>query len=57
MPLVPAASRPRVCDPTDDDNLELPSGRGLMLMRSFMSFVEYNVVGNQVVMEKDRTAI
>jgi serine/threonine-protein kinase RsbW len=46
-----------VPDPTDDDNLELPSGRGLMLMRSFMSFVEYNTVGNQVVMEKDRTAI
>lgn len=41
-----------VPDPTDDENLELPSGRGIMLMRSFMSFVEYNNQGNSVVMEK-----
>lgn len=44
-----------VPDPTDDDNLELPSGRGLMLMRSFMAAVEYNEIGNSVVMEKERT--
>lgn len=44
-----------VPDPTDDDNLDLPSGRGLMLMRSFMSLVEYNDVGNRVVMEKERS--
>jgi len=43
-----------VPDPTDPDNLELPCGRGLMLMRSFMSKVEYNKVGNCVVMEKQR---
>ena len=43
-----------VPDPTDDDNLELPSGRGLMLMRSFMSLVEYNDKGNSVRMEKRR---
>ena len=41
-----------VPDPTDDENLEAPSGRGIMLMRSFMSFVEYNEKGNRVVMEK-----
>ena len=41
-----------VPDPTDDDNLEVPSGRGLMLMRSFMSSVEFNATGNEVVMEK-----
>ena len=29
-----------VPDPTLDENLELPSGRGLMLMRTFMSLVE-----------------
>ena len=43
-----------VPDPTDDDNLETPSGRGIMLMRNFMSRVEYNAAGNHVVMEKLR---
>ena len=43
-----------VPDPTDPDHIEAPSGRGLMLMRSFMSRVEYNDVGNHVVMEKER---
>jgi serine/threonine-protein kinase RsbW len=41
-----------VPDPTDEDNLETPSGRGIMLMRNFMSRVEYNESGNHVVMEK-----
>lgn len=43
-----------VPDPTDPANIDAPSGRGLMLMRSFMSRVEYNDVGNRVVMEKER---
>lgn len=43
-----------VPDPTDDDHIETPSGRGIMLMRSFMSRVEYNEAGNHVVMEKIR---
>jgi serine/threonine-protein kinase RsbW len=43
-----------VADPTDLENLEVPSGRGIMLMRSFMSRVEYNSAGNCVVMEKQR---
>lgn len=43
-----------VPDPTEDSNLEIPSGRGIMLMRSFMSFVEYNECGNCVIMEKTR---
>lgn len=43
-----------VPDPTLDENLELPSGRGLMLMRTYMSKVEYNERGNQVTMEKVR---
>lgn len=45
-----------VPDPTDPEHLEIPSGRGIMLMRAFMSFVEYNDVGNCVVMEKRRVA-
>ena len=44
-----------VPDPTSPENLELPCGRGLMLMRSFMSSVEYNKAGNCVVMEKERS--
>ena len=43
-----------VPDPTADENLESPSGRGLMLMRSFMSRVDFNAAGNCVVMEKQR---
>ena len=43
-----------VPDPTAPENLELPCGRGLMLMRSFMSRVEFNGRGNQVTMEKER---
>ena len=43
-----------VPDPTLDENLEIPSGRGIMLMRTFMSRVEYNARGNCVVMEKVR---
>ena len=42
-----------VPDPTDPDNLEVPSGRGVLLMRSFMSSVEYNGAGNTVTMTKD----
>lgn len=42
-----------VPDPTLEENLELPSGRGLMLMRTFMSQVEYNDRGNRVTMEKN----
>ena len=45
-----------VPDPTDDDNLEKPSGRGLMLMRAFMTTVEYNEKGNRVLLEKERSA-
>lgn len=44
----------QIPDPTARENLERPSGRGVMLIRSFMSRVEYNEVGNCVVMEKDR---
>jgi serine/threonine-protein kinase RsbW len=41
-----------VPDPTDDENLERPCGRGIMLMRSFMSKIEYNETGNKVLLEK-----
>jgi len=44
-----------VPDCTLDENLELPSGRGLMLMKCFMNEVHYNDVGNQVRMMKRRS--
>lgn len=45
-----------VPDPTEDDNLEKPSGRGLMLMRAFMTRIEYRGRGNCVLLEKQRDA-
>jgi len=43
-----------VPDCTDEEHLEVPSGRGIMLMRCYMSRVEYVDRGNVVVMEKER---
>ncbi len=37
-------------DPTLEENLEKPAGRGLMLMRAYMTSVEYNSTGNAVKM-------
>lgn len=45
-----------VPDPTLEENLELPSGRGLMLMRTFMGLVEHNEKGNRVSMAKVKGA-
>jgi len=41
-------------DPTDPANLEKASGRGLLLMRTFMDEVAYNGEGNAVVLTKRR---
>lgn len=43
-----------VPDCTDDEHLQIPSGRGLLLMRCYMNCVEYNACGNAVTMEKIR---
>jgi serine/threonine-protein kinase RsbW len=43
-----------VPNPTAAENLERPCGRGLMLMRHYMSEVEFNERGNIVVMSKLR---
>ena len=37
-------------DPTSHENLEIPSGRGIMLMRAYMSEVEYLDPGNRIRM-------
>jgi serine/threonine-protein kinase RsbW len=43
-----------VPDPTAIENLERACGRGLLLMRGFMTEVEYHPPGNSVSMAKDR---
>jgi len=43
-----------VPDPTLDENLEKPSGRGLMLMTNFVDSVQYNEIGNSVELTKIR---
>jgi len=45
----------RVPDCTAEENLNCPGGRGLALIRAFMTRVEYNECGNCVTMEKIRT--
>ncbi len=41
-----------VPDPTLDENLERPSGRGVMLMRAYMTEVRFNEHGNCVTLVK-----
>ncbi|MBD3675244.1 MAG: ATP-binding protein [Planctomycetaceae bacterium] len=43
-----------VPDPTDEDNLEKPGGRGIMLMKAFMTEVTYCEGGNTVILVKHR---
>ena len=38
-----------------EDRLEAPNGRGVMLMRTFMTRIEYSARGNRVLMEKQRS--
>ena len=39
-------------DPTKPENLEKASGRGLLLIRTFMDAVRYNETGNEITLEK-----
>jgi serine/threonine-protein kinase RsbW len=43
-------------DPTDPAHLNRPGGRGVLLMRAFMSRVQFHDRGNHVVLEKVRGA-
>lgn len=45
-----------VPDPTADENIERPCGRGLMLIQAFMDEVEYSKTGNQVRLVKRRSS-
>ena len=51
----PGFNMGEVPDPTAEENLERPCGRGIMLIKSFMTNVEYNAKGNRVVLEKKRS--
>ncbi|MCK6455228.1 MAG: ATP-binding protein [Phycisphaerae bacterium] len=42
----------RVPDPTAPENIERPSGRGIMLIRAYMTHVEYSATGNEITMVK-----
>ena len=39
-----------VPDPTRDENVDIPSGRGIMLMRAYMTDVDFEPPGNRVRM-------
>lgn len=43
-----------VPDPLNPENLERPGGRGVFLMRHYMSWVQYNETGNCVTLCKVR---
>ena len=45
-----------VPDPTDEANLEIPSGRGIMLIRAYMTDVTIVPPGNRVEMTFSRPA-
>jgi serine/threonine-protein kinase RsbW len=50
----PGFDRDSVLDPLMDENLERPCGRGLLLMREFMTWVDYSERGNRVVLCLER---
>ncbi len=43
-----------VPDPTRPENVDIPSGRGIMLMRAYMTEVEFDPPGNRVRMTYKR---
>ena len=45
-----------VPDPTLDENLDRPNGRGIMLMNSFMTSVEYEKGGRRLILTRSRSA-
>jgi len=43
-------------DPTSDENLTVPAGRGILLMRAYMDTVVFSPKGNSVRMTKRRAS-
>lgn len=52
----PGFNPDKVPDPTQPDRIEVPTGRGVMLMRAYMTEVSFNTRGNEVTMVYDRAA-
>lgn len=46
----PGFTPAEVRDPTLDENLEIPSGRGIMLIRAYMTDVSFSPKGNRITM-------
>jgi len=44
-----------VADPTEEERLDQPRGRGVLLIRELMTESQYNEKGNTVWMRKDRS--
>ncbi|MCU0718248.1 MAG: ATP-binding protein [Pirellula sp.] len=44
-----------VADPTEDDRVDQPRGRGVLLIRELMSQARYNDLGNELLMIKKRS--
>jgi len=51
----PGFNADEVADPLAFENLERPCGRGLLLMRRYMSVVVFHPPGNKVTLRKDRS--
>jgi len=45
--------RATIVDPTDPENLTVPSGRGILLMRAYCDVVTWNDKGNEVTLVKN----
>ena len=50
----PGFSPDELPDPTAEENLPRPNGRGVMLMRAYMTEVDFNERGNRVILTKRR---
>lgn len=44
-----------VADPTEEERLDQPRGRGVLLIRELMTQAQYNQKGNSLWMRKDRS--
>ena len=49
----PGFERTTIPDPTDDDNLERPSGRGILLIEAYMDEVRWSRGGRRLKMVKE----
>jgi serine/threonine-protein kinase RsbW len=51
----PGFDPPQVPDPLAEENLDRPGGRGLFLMRAYMTWVRFNREGNRVTLARQRS--